>query len=146
MRDNHTVGFEIRTLSNLIKRQLDSTIFQGKTNNFSGVQGFIISYLVKNRDKELYQRDIESELRIRRSTATGILKIMEKNELIEREQVSCDGRLKKIVLTPKAMKFHEYVIKELKRVEEIICKGISEKELEAFFNTIEKMKNNLQQS
>ncbi len=38
-----------------------------------------------NEGKEIFQKDIEAEFNIRRSTATGILKLMEKNGFINRQ-------------------------------------------------------------
>ena len=64
------------------------------------MQGWIIGYLYQNRDKEVFQRDIQEQFSIRRSTVTGILQLMEKNGLITRSSVERDARLKKLELTP----------------------------------------------
>ena len=50
----------------------------------------------------MYQKDIEEEFRIRKSTVTGILKLLEKNGFIRRESVPQDARLKRIVPTARA--------------------------------------------
>ena len=52
---------------------------------------------------DLRQKDFEQQFNIRRSTASNILALIEKNGLIQRESVPYDARLKKIVLTDKAI-------------------------------------------
>lgn len=137
------VGYEIKTLSNLIKRRIDnSAVF---SEEVTGMHGWIIGFLYHNREKrDIFQRDIEAEFSIRRSTVTGILQLMEKNNLIRREPVEYDARLKKLVLTPKAIEIHEAIKKELNDLEEQLCKDLTKEELEAFFTVIRKMRKNIE--
>ena len=106
MKGERHVGGEIRVLSNLIKRCMDD----GMPPETTGMQGWIIGFLHRNEDRDMFQRDVEAEFNIRRSTATGILQLMEKNGFLLREPVAYDARLKKLVLTPKALAVHEGVI------------------------------------
>ncbi|MCX7714986.1 MAG: MarR family transcriptional regulator [Clostridia bacterium] len=138
------IGFEIKTLSHLIKRRIDK--FAGGTNHsgLTGGHGWIIGYLYdKSKTRDVFQRDLEAEFSIRRSTATGILKLMEKNGLIVKEPVEKDARLKKLVLTPKAVALHEKVISEFNKMEEQLSRGLTEEEKEMFFKVIDKIKNNI---
>ena len=73
MEYREDLGFQIRTLSHLVKRVIDQTAFSGEEVHPTGVQGWIIGYLYENRDKEVFQRDIQQQFSIRRSTVTGIL-------------------------------------------------------------------------
>ena len=59
----------------------------------------IIKYLFFNSDKIIYQKDIEKELGLRGSTASGILNTMEKNNFIIRLKCNGDARKKQIKLT-----------------------------------------------
>ena len=97
MKGERHVGGEIRVLSNLIKRCMDD----GMPPETTGMQGWIIGFLHRNEDRDMFQRDVEAEFNIRRSTATGILQLMEKNGFLLREPVAYDARLKKLVLTPR---------------------------------------------
>ena len=49
--------------------------------------GYIISYLCENKDKNIFQRDIEREFDLSRSTVSTILKQLESEGLIERKSV-----------------------------------------------------------
>lgn len=80
---------------------------------------------------------------MRRSTATVILQLMEKNGMIRREKVDYDARLKKIVLTDKALDLHKQIDREIKLFEKQICEGITQEEMQAFWNVTEKIKQNL---
>lgn len=109
---------------------------------FSGSQGRTLHFLLAQTE-DVFQKDIEEEYGIRPSTATELLKQMEKNGLIIREAVSYDNRLKKIVLTNKALLYKDQVIQDLSMLEETLLKGISEEELKVFIKVIEKMTDNL---
>ncbi|MFQ9564328.1 MAG: MarR family winged helix-turn-helix transcriptional regulator, partial [Faecalibacillus intestinalis] len=91
----------------------------------------------------VFQRDLEEEFSIRRSTATGILQLMEKNDLIIRQPVSYDARLKKLVLTKKASEIQNEIHKEIEKHDKKVREGITEEELEVFFNVMKKIKKNL---
>ncbi len=111
-------------------------------NKMTGMHGFIIGYIYR-RGGEVFQKDIETEFVIRRSTATGILNLMEKNGLIVRVPVERDKRLKSLVLTDKAIKVHEKVMDEISAIEDLLVRGLSAEEIADFECTLRKIKNNL---
>ena len=143
MTEKKRLGFELKQLSNLVKRNMEQTMVQ-RGENLTAMQRWIIGYLSHNRDRDVFQRDIEAEFKIRRSTVTGILKLMEKNGLLERHSVEQDGRLKKLVLTHKAIDLHENAMKMMQNMEERLTKGLSEDEITNLFCIIDKMKKNME--
>jgi len=144
MNNEKSIGFEIKSLSNIIKRSIDKQIAEHCDAGPSVTHGWIIGYIYDNmRQGDVFQRDLEAKFNIRRSTATGILKIMEKNGLIVREPVEYDARLKKLVLTSKAIEIHESIVREINAIENAMRKGLSQEELDAFFATMEKIKSNI---
>ena len=143
MKKSRQLGFEIRTISNLIKRYFE----QHKPEEFkesTGVHGWAIRYFYENRNKDIFQRDFETRFSIRRSTATNMLKLMEKNGLICRVSVESDARLKKIVLTEKAITIHKKAIKNIEVLETLLEGDITEKELDSFYVVLDKIKANLE--
>lgn len=138
------LGFDIRTLSLLIKRFIDDNGNKQYVDNLTGMHGWVIGYLYENRDRDIYQRDLESQFSIRRSTATGILQLMEKNDLIHRVSVESDARLKKLVLTEKALDLHKMVEADRERTEEKLIQGIDKEELEVFRRVLKKMIQNME--
>ncbi len=141
--EKRKAGPEIKMLSNLIKRQVHALESAGHGYIVTGMQGHIMGYLCHNRDKEIFQRDIEAEFLIRRSTATGILQLMEKNGLIRRQPVARDARLKQIVLTERALTVHHAIEEKLDELEVQMRRKISDEEMEIFFSVVDRMKENL---
>ena len=143
MLKNRHLGFEIRTINNLIKRYFEQHKPQ-EFNESTGVHGWAIRYFYENRDKEIFQRDFESRFSIRRSTATNMLKLMEKNGIINRVSVDYDARLKKIVLTEKAIQIHKKATQNIETFEKTLRQGITDEELTSFYNVLDKIKANLE--
>ena len=140
MAVNPTVRL-IATLSNLIRRKIDSLEgIPGLTPVQDGVLHFILG---RCREQDLFRKHVEEEFNLRRSTATELLKLMEKKGLIYREGVSYDARLKKIMPTDKGVMLEGQVLKDILEMERLVTKGIPEEELEAFLATGTKMMNNL---
>ncbi len=129
----------VSKLSNKLRRRLDML---SSRKEFSGSQGRTLHFLLA-QTQDVFQKDIEEEYSIRPSTATELLKQMEKNGLILRETVSYDNRLKRIVLTEKALQYRQQVVDDLTDLEETLTRGISEEDLDIFFGVIEQMMDNL---
>ena len=129
----------VSKLSNKLRRKLEML---SSRNEFSGSQGRALHFLLAQTG-DIFQKDIEEEYSIRPSTATELLKQMEKNGLLIREPGPYDNRLKRIVLTDKALVYKDQVVKELTDLEETLVRGIPEEKLEVFFEVIEKMMDNL---
>ncbi len=111
--------------------------------NLPRSQGMIISYLSENRDRELYQKDIEKKFSISGATATTTLKAMEKEGLIRRTASSVDGRLKKISLTQKAYEHDERVNQNIHLLNEAIESRFSEDELTIFREYLDRVTQNI---
>lgn len=134
-----TIGFKVRTLSVSIKRAVEARR-KGKCTN---THGWVIGYLYDNRNKDVYQRDIEKQFSVRRPTMTEILKLMEKNGLVERIRDEKDARLKKIKLTPLALEIHERHERDIESFENYIRKGITDEELNLFFDIMDRISANV---
>jgi len=140
--DCKEIAKEVKTLANLLKRRLDNAITKASDENITSVQVLILGYLDETK-ADVYQKDIEKQFDIRRSTVTNILHGMEKQELIERQTVNNDARLKKIILTSKAKDILSVLNEEVTKIQSILIKDIPEKDLEIYFSVIKKMKENL---
>ena len=137
------IGFEMRRISNLIKRNIDNAMSGKKFEKLTGMQGRVIGYLYHNMNKEIFQKDIENEFSIRRSTATAMLQTMEKHGHIKRVSVESDARLKRIILTETAKKRHKIFEREIERVENSVLESISPDEADTLFELLDKIKSNL---
>lgn len=129
--------------SRLIKRYIDNNTDRENFDKMTGAHGWVIGFLYHNRDRDIFQRDFEKECNVRPSSATNMLKLMEKKGLIRRVGVDYDARLKKIVLTEKAIKIQETLDEKFAALEEQLSANISEEELKTFFTVLSKIRKNI---
>lgn len=104
----------------------------------------IMEYILNHENEDIYQRDLEEVLKLRRATVSGVLQTMEKNNLIKRVTYSEDSRTKKIILNDNAKSMFKEGEQKISELEKIIVKDISKEDLEKFFSVIEKMKENIE--
>lgn len=143
MEDNQKyIGVELSRTNNMLKRNWAKSEFKKNVDKVTGKNGWILSFLYENRDKDIFQKDIEQKFSIRRSTVSGIISLMEKKGFITRESVAHDARLKKLKITPKAEEMHQLMLQNLAATEESLKRGISEEELHIFFGVLEKIRKN----
>jgi DNA-binding MarR family transcriptional regulator len=136
------IGKRIRCTSTKIKRVIENLDSIKRLDNISGTNGFIIVFIYKSKE-DVYQKDIEKEFGITRSTASNIISLMEKKNLIIREKVDDDARLKKLSLTEEAKNYARDVLNDLKLFEDKITKDIKDDDLDTFISVLEKIENNL---
>ena len=69
---------------------------------------------------------------------------MEKSDLIQRVPVAEDPRLKKIILTEKAMILNENISMAINSVENKLSENITLEEINVFYRVLDKIRNNLE--
>lgn len=143
---NPSADMVIRSLSNLIRRHVDNSGVRAEMESVTGTNGWVIIYLSHHPDDDVYQRDLEQIFSVRRSTMSNILALMEKKELIRRESVSHDARLKKLILTEKAQNLCRSMEADRANTEAIITEGITPEEMEVFFDITRRMRENLERA
>ena len=107
------------------------------------MHGWIIRYLYENRDRDIFQKDIEKHFSVGRSSVTNVIQLMEKKGYLRRESVDYDARLKKVLLTEKGIYTHEKIEGIISGLNVRTLEGISDEELDAFFIVTEKLEKNL---
>ena len=142
---DNKVGFTIHKLDMGIKKMLDANMKAEGYDEVTLMHGWILKYLYDNRDREVYQRDIEKHFSICRATVTTIIQLMEKRDFIRRESVEQDARLKRVVLTEKGYAHHDHVEKNIHTLHNQIMAGISQEEKEIFLTIAEKINVNLKE-
>lgn len=135
------IGKKIIILSMKIRRKLDN---ETSKYGITGVQGRILGFLCHNSDKrDIFQKDIEEELEIRRSSVTSVLQLMEKNGFIERVSVSKDARLKKLVLTEKGNEVQRNVHNRISELEESLRRELSDEEFDQLISLIDRLSDKI---
>ncbi len=145
MKDDKII-YQIKMLEKLIFRYFFSDLDCDCSQMPTPTQMQIIEYILMNDDCQIYQKDLEEILNLRRATVSGVLQTMEKNNLIQRVTNSNDARTKKIILNEKAKKIFTESQNKVKEVEEILIKNISKEELNKFLEVLNKMIQSLKDS
>ncbi|MGF0033325.1 MarR family winged helix-turn-helix transcriptional regulator, partial [Bariatricus sp. SGI.154] len=142
-RKEERIGFEIRMLDHMLARNMQAHVRAAGIDEITLMHGWIIRYLYANRDRDVFQKDIEKDFSVGRSTVTNVIKLMEKKGFIRRESVEHDARLKKVILTEKGILSHETMEHMIDNMDASLMEGIEDEELEVFHSVIRKLKENL---
>ena len=105
MNEINDLGKLIGHTSILFRRHLDNAISgvaAEDSETISSRNFWILRYLDTHRDQDVFQKDLESAFKIRRSTVSKTVELMELKQLLVRQSVNGDARKKRLLLTPKA--------------------------------------------
>lgn len=127
---------DIHIVSNKLCRTLDLIMAK---YDITHSQYTVLIYLIKNKREDIFQRDVEEEFEIRRSSVSAILSHLEDKGYITRSSVLYDARLKKITVTKKAECVIEESMKLIGAFERKLLSGVSEKELDIFYLVLNKL-------
>lgn len=143
MSKTELLGFRIRSVWQQVKRLMNRHLTENDGYGLTGMQFAIVSYLAReSAERDVFQKDLEQKFDIRKSTVTGILNTMERDGLLLRETVPYDARLRKMMLTDKALQAKENTEQVIESVESQLSKGLSEEEITTFLNILEKISKN----
>ncbi|WP_238918517.1 MarR family transcriptional regulator [Clostridium sp. YIM B02555] len=135
------LGKKINILAKRIHRAIDK---EASKYGITGVQGRILGFINHNsKNRDIFQKDIEEELDIRRSSVTSVLQLMEKNGFIERVSVSEDARLKKLIITEKGARIQKSVYDSILDFEKSFRDELSEAEMNMFISLLDRLSNKI---
>lgn len=139
------LGLDISKINHIISRKMDTSVISAIDDNLTISQAYVIDFICnEGKDKDVFQKDLESVFDLKRSSISLMLNNMEKNGLIERMLVKADGRLKKIVLTEKSIKIYEKISDAIDLIENKLSENITEEEVKIFQNVLNKIRNSLE--
>ena len=106
-------------------------------------QMIILMYLVKHKNENVCQKDLEIETHLKKASITGTLDSLEDKGIIVRKQDNEDKRKNIILLSEKTLEIKDEVSKKYREIETNLRKTITSEELEVFFRVIDKMNKNM---
>lgn len=125
-------------------RYLFGTANHEKIKETTNSTGWAIAYIGDRPEKDVFQRDLEKEFGITRSTASKNIDILERDGFITRQRVEHDARLKKLALTEKAENILDLIKADRDELERTLIKGFSAGELKTLHGFIERLLSNLE--
>ncbi len=136
------IGKELHAATNIVSRCIDELEHLQQAQRMTGTNAWIMSFIASNKDKDIFQKDIEREFSITRSTASKVVSLMVDKGLIQRERVDHDARLKKLVLTKKGNELNEAIHQEIDAFESRLIVGFSDDELNNMLDYLARIKEN----
>lgn len=131
------IGKLIHMVDVKLKRNIDLLAAQ---YNLTSIQFIAMECIyLESQGKEVFQRDLEKALDVRRSTISNGLGILEKKGYVRRESVHEDARLKKLALTPLGLQVYQDFKKHLEQVEAEDFQMLSQEELCVLTELLERL-------
>ena len=143
---DHTdhIGFRMRYFNQCMKRLVEKkNRAREETYGMSMTDGWILRYLNEHEGQEVLQKNIETDLHIKKSALTQQLNEMEARGLIRRSISEYDSRYKCISRTEKALEIHKQIMDEIEEHERLMRKGINEEDLSVFSRVLDQMIKNI---
>ena len=137
--NNFEIFSMFKTLDRKLKRQMD---LRTSAEGINGIQACLIRY-VHERDI-VYQKDLEKDFKVRKSSITSMLNTMEKSGVIKRESEESDLRKKRIVLTDKGISIHNEIGKKLKELLDETFSDLTEEDRQNLENIFIKINSRTQ--
>ena len=144
MKSQYPIGLHINKLSRIISRKVDAAVFNAIDDNITVSQAYVIDFITDNTDRDIFQKDLELEFGLKRSSVSLMLNNMEKNDLIKRLPVPGDARLKKIVLTEKASEISKKISVAIDSVESRVSESLGEEEVHLLLNMLNKIRTDIE--
>ena len=116
----------------------------GLTSIQSRMLGYV--YFQRRQEKKVFQRELEEEFKIRKSSVTSVIQILEKKGLVRRIGVPGDARKKELVLTEQGIAVQETVLGRLDRLEAMVNQTLTEEERRLWFSCIRKIEARLEEA
>ena len=136
------LGGLIHKVAHKMKREIDHA---NQKLGVSGVQGRIIGYVrCESKNRDVFQKDIEEHFELRGASVTSTLQNLEKMGFIVRESIPTDQRLKRIVLTKKALDIHNQITKNIEQVEKEAFSSINKEEEQLLSDLLKRILNNIE--
>ena len=117
---------QVRRVNNLIFRKINQFHRENNVDNVTPMHDWIMSYLYWHKNEPVYQRDIEREFSITRSTVTNILQLMERKGYIE------------------GICFHEKTMLSLHQTDEFVAGLLTEEENAELLRLLNKLRKGLE--
>ena len=138
------IGYRMRYFNRCMQRLVDQkNRAREETYGMSMTDGWILRYLHEHEGEEVLQKNIETDLHIRKSALTQQLNEMEAHGLIRRSISKHDSRYKCISRTDKALEIHQQIMDEIEEHEKLMRKGIDEEDLAVFSRVLDHMIQNI---
>lgn len=140
--NNKNYEFYLRSIVHAMKQMLDNKLLPYDiTNQQARLLGYLDNQLKKG--KEIVQKDLERDMKLRGPSITSLLQGLERKGLILRSTGNEDGRTKQVGITEKGRAVIEEVESSFRELEQLLVEGMSEEEKVNYLRLLQISFNNL---
>lgn len=144
LRGEFRFGRELQKIANRFRRLADENLNQeGITVSQLRVLAYVSS---RGKEGKVYQRDLEEDFGIRRSSVTGLLQNMEKSGILKRTSCPEDARIREISLTEKGVVLDERLKEYITNLEEELLSGFSPEEKDILRSLLSRLSENMEKA
>ena len=157
MEKEKSICFSLKRVNHIVERGIHTSLAAAGFDEITNMHGWILGFLY-HAQRPVYQKDIESNFGIARSTVTNILvlkngriaesgsfdELMEKKGYLTRTTDEHDARLKRLELTELGKKVHLDTIAVIDSAHDTMEAGITDEERRICFEVLEKICKNVE--
>lgn len=141
------LGMWVCHAARLFRRRMDQSIADAEADaegTLSGRSFWVLQYLKDHEGEAVYQRDLERNFKVRRSTVSNMIDLLEKKGLLTRESCGDDARLKRLRLTDRAETLLLEVTDGTERFEARLRESFTPDDYETLMRLLEQLYNTLE--
>lgn len=138
------IGGLLRELTIAIHRNIGVELSEHELGDMKGPQSMALGYLIHaSAQDEIYVKDLEKYMKIRKSTASELVSRLEKNGYVKTEKSQKDGRLKRLIVTEEGHAAHDRILQFLQEIDDRLVEGLSKEEVDTFVNLLNRLIQNM---
>lgn len=120
------IGPMVRMIHTAIDQQINTRV---QEMELTSAQIFVLHYINRSSDRDVYQKDIEKHFELSHATVSGLISRLEAKGFIECLPAKNDKRCKRLCVTDKARCYDEQMRQHIDQVEKQALKGFSDEDM-----------------
>ncbi len=136
----HNVGLHLKKISNLLERGKNHDL---KLYGLTGTQMEVLEYLHDRPAGERTVTGIAAFFDVKHTSVLHVVKVLEKKQLISREEKQQGSRLRQIVLTQTGEGLMQEIDRCKSEAERVMLLGMTEEEQQTLLRLLERLYRNL---
>ena len=138
------IGGLLRELTIAVHRNIGVELSEHELGDMKGPQSMALGYLIRaSAQDEIYVKDLEKYMKIRKSTASELVSRLEKNGYVKTEKSQKDDRLKRLIVTEEGHAAHDRILQLLQEIDDRLVEGLSKEEVDTFVNLLNRLIQNM---
>lgn len=138
------IGGLLRELTIAIHRNVGIELSEHELGDMKGPQSMALGYIIHaSAHDEIYVKDLEKYMKIRKSTASELVSRLERNGYVKTEKSEKDGRLKRLIVTEEGQEAHDRILCFLQAIDDQLVAGLTEEEVDTFVHLLNRLIQNM---